>query len=111
MSDEHISPLQKVVHAIHDQGSKIGLQLWHVGRKGSLPQENSCICLWVASPQTGGPRTVHRRNQRNDAYGGSEERRYQFIWEIIDAIRTVWNSSLLVRISADEHSPFGNGSQ
>ncbi|MFT9367153.1 hypothetical protein [Paenibacillus polymyxa] len=26
-SDEHISPLQKVVQAIHDQGSKAGLQL------------------------------------------------------------------------------------
>ncbi|SPY13544.1 putative 12-oxophytodienoate reductase-like protein 1 [Paenibacillus polymyxa] len=40
-SDEHISPLQKVVQAIHDQGSKVGLQLWHVGRKGSLPQETA----------------------------------------------------------------------
>lgn len=40
-SDEHISPLQKVVQAIHDQGSKDSLQLWHVGRKGSLPQETA----------------------------------------------------------------------
>ncbi|MEB4782952.1 MULTISPECIES: hypothetical protein [Paenibacillus] len=40
-SDEHISPLQKVVQTIHDQGSKAGLQLWHVGRKGSLPQETA----------------------------------------------------------------------
>ncbi|WP_230486390.1 MULTISPECIES: oxidoreductase [Paenibacillus] len=51
-SDEHISPLQKVVQAIHDQGSKDGLQLWHVGRKGSVAPRNSYICLRVASPQT-----------------------------------------------------------
>ncbi|WP_254207537.1 transposase [Paenibacillus sp. AK121] len=36
-SDEHISPLQKVVQAIHDQGSKAGLQLWHVGRSWLNP--------------------------------------------------------------------------
>ncbi|MCH6189317.1 hypothetical protein MKN04_16865 [Paenibacillus polymyxa] len=45
MSDEHISPLQKVVHAIHNQGSKAGLQLWHVGRKGSLPQKQLYLPL------------------------------------------------------------------
>ncbi|WP_342426821.1 hypothetical protein [Paenibacillus sp. FSL L8-0158] len=27
--------------ACHPLGSKIGLQLWHVGRKGSLPQETA----------------------------------------------------------------------
>lgn len=32
---------KKVVQAIHDQGSKVGLQLWHVGRKGSLPPETA----------------------------------------------------------------------
>ncbi len=151
-SDEHITPLQKVVQAIHDQGSKAGLQLWHVGRKGSLPQETAVSASGLPHRERAthalSIEEIHNlvlafkeaakrasqagidvielhashgylindflskyTNQREDAYGGSEERRYQFLREIIDEIRLVWSGPLFVRISADEYSPLGNGLQ
>jgi NADPH2 dehydrogenase len=47
-------------------------------------------------------------NQRNDAYGGDRDRRYRFLEEIIDGIRSFWEGPLFVRISADEYHPDGN---
>jgi len=47
-------------------------------------------------------------NQRTDSYGGSAEGRYQFLQEIIEAVRAVWQGPLLVRISAEEYQPQGN---
>ena len=46
-------------------------------------------------------------NKRDDEYGGSEENRYLFLREIIDAIRAVWNGPLFVRISAEDYHPEG----
>jgi 2,4-dienoyl-CoA reductase (NADPH2) len=33
--DEHIEPLARIVHFVHGQGKKIGIQLAHAGRKSS----------------------------------------------------------------------------
>ncbi|WOV89184.1 NADPH dehydrogenase NamA [Sporosarcina oncorhynchi] len=46
-------------------------------------------------------------NQRNDVYGGSSENRYRFLREIIDAVRSVWEGPLFVRISAEDYSEGG----
>lgn len=42
-------------------------------------------------------------NKRNDEYGGSAENRYRFLREIIEAVKTVWNGPLFVRISANDY--------
>jgi NADPH2 dehydrogenase len=46
-------------------------------------------------------------NKRNDEYGGSSEKRYRFLREVIDAIKTVWDGPLLVRISAHDYHEDG----
>ena len=46
-------------------------------------------------------------NKREDVYGGSEENRYRFIREVIDAIRSVWDGPLLVRVSANDFAENG----
>lgn len=48
-------------------------------------------------------------NQRTDAYGGSFENRLRFLLEIIDAVHTVWPSTLpiFVRISASDWAAGG----
>ncbi|MBE0344191.1 hypothetical protein E4V51_30590, partial [Paenibacillus sp. 28ISP30-2] len=52
-SDEHITPLQKVVQAILAQGSKAGLRLWPAGRKGPLPQETALSAPGFPHPARG----------------------------------------------------------
>ena len=47
-------------------------------------------------------------NVRKDRYGVTREGRYQFLREMIDAVREVWNGPLFVRVSADEYAPEGN---
>ncbi|WP_338470179.1 NADPH dehydrogenase NamA [Niallia sp. XMNu-256] len=42
-------------------------------------------------------------NQRQDEYGGNAQNRYRFLQEIIEAIKSVWNGPLFVRVSADEY--------
>ncbi|MDW0117279.1 NADPH dehydrogenase NamA [Sporosarcina thermotolerans] len=42
-------------------------------------------------------------NKRDDAYGGSSENRYRILREIIDAVRSVWDGPLFVRISAKDY--------
>lgn len=42
-------------------------------------------------------------NKRNDEYGGSAENRYRFLREIIEAVKTVWDGPLFVRISANDY--------
>src|SRR5690606_25106488 len=42
-------------------------------------------------------------NKRDDAYGGSSENRYRILREIIDAVRSVWDGPLFVRISAEDY--------
>ncbi|WP_432364003.1 NADPH dehydrogenase NamA [Sporosarcina sp. UB5] len=46
-------------------------------------------------------------NKRDDAYGGPSENRYRFLREIIDAVRSVWNGPLFVRISAEDYAEGG----
>ncbi|RDI41240.1 NADPH dehydrogenase NamA [Falsibacillus pallidus] len=46
-------------------------------------------------------------NKRNDEYGGSDENRYRFLQEIIDAVKKVWNGPLFVRVSARDYHPDG----
>lgn len=47
-------------------------------------------------------------NKRNDEYGGSVEKRYRLLKEVIEAVKSVWDGSLFVRISAEEYSDEGN---
>lgn len=46
-------------------------------------------------------------NHRQDEYGGSVENRYRFLKEIVEAIRSVFEGPLFVRISANEYNPQG----
>ncbi|MDZ5712084.1 NADPH dehydrogenase NamA [Jeotgalibacillus haloalkalitolerans] len=41
-------------------------------------------------------------NHRTDEYGGSDENRYRFLKEIIDAVNEVWTGPLFVRVSASD---------
>ncbi|MBB4825652.1 NADPH2 dehydrogenase [Sporosarcina luteola] len=50
-------------------------------------------------------------NQRTDDYGGSSEKRYRFLREIIDQIRSVWKGPLFVRISAHDYAEGGMAPQ
>lgn len=46
-------------------------------------------------------------NKRTDEYGGSQENRYRFLREIIDAVKTVWDGPLFVRVSANDYHEEG----
>ncbi len=46
-------------------------------------------------------------NKRTDDYGGTAENRYRLLREIIDAVRTVWEGPLFVRISAHDYTDGG----
>ena len=46
-------------------------------------------------------------NKRTDEYGGSDENRYRMLRETIDAVRSVWNGPLFVRLSAFEYTEGG----
>lgn len=46
-------------------------------------------------------------NKRTDEYGGTQENRYRFLREIIEAIKSVWNGPLFVRISASDYHEEG----
>ncbi|KOP78438.1 NADPH dehydrogenase [Lysinibacillus sp. FJAT-14745] len=46
-------------------------------------------------------------NKRNDQYGGSQENRYRLLRQVIDAIRSVWDGPLLVRVSAEDYAEDG----
>ncbi|TFE03156.1 NADPH dehydrogenase NamA [Jeotgalibacillus salarius] len=41
-------------------------------------------------------------NYRTDEYGGSNENRYRFLKEVIDAVNEVWTGPLFVRVSASD---------
>lgn len=42
-------------------------------------------------------------NKRSDEYGGSAENRYRFLSEVIEAVKTVWDGPLFVRVSAHDY--------
>lgn len=47
-------------------------------------------------------------NHRSDEYGGDRDKRYQFLKEILEAVKMEWNGPIFVRISADEYHNQGN---
>lgn len=47
-------------------------------------------------------------NHREDEYGGTAEKRYHLLEEIIEAVKTVWDGPLFVRVSANEYGDNGN---
>ncbi|CAG7645552.1 NADPH dehydrogenase NamA [Paenibacillus allorhizosphaerae] len=46
-------------------------------------------------------------NRREDEYGGDRDRRYRFLREVIDGVKTVWDGPLFVRVSAHDYHPEG----
>ncbi|PLR99837.1 NADPH dehydrogenase NamA [Bacillus sp. T33-2] len=46
-------------------------------------------------------------NKREDEYGGSAENRYRILREVIDAVKTVWDGPLMVRVSANDYDENG----
>lgn len=46
-------------------------------------------------------------NKREDEYGGSPENRFRFLSEVTEAIKTVWDKPLLVRVSANDYNENG----
>jgi NADPH2 dehydrogenase len=46
-------------------------------------------------------------NKRTDEYGGNDDNRYRMLRETIEAVRTVWEGPLFVRISAHDYTEDG----
>ncbi|OCA92682.1 NADPH dehydrogenase NamA [Pseudobacillus wudalianchiensis] len=46
-------------------------------------------------------------NHREDEYGGSTENRLRFLQQIIQAVRSIWNGPLFVRVSANDYNENG----
>ncbi|WP_153731660.1 NADPH dehydrogenase NamA [Sporosarcina obsidiansis] len=46
-------------------------------------------------------------NHRQDEYGGPAENRYRLLRQVIDAVRSVWEGPLFVRISAEDYTKGG----
>ncbi len=46
-------------------------------------------------------------NKRTDEYGGTAENRYRILREVIDAVKTVWDGPLFVRVSARDYHEDG----
>ncbi|MHC8516904.1 NADPH dehydrogenase NamA [Sporosarcina sp. ITBMC105] len=90
-----ISAIQTTVHAFKEaaiRSKKAGFDVIELhGAHGYLINE-------FLSPLT---------NKRDDQYGGSSENRYRFLREIIDAVRSVWDGPLFVRISAEDYAENG----
>ena len=51
-AEEHIAPLQRIVNFVHANGTKIGIQIAHAGRKASTYPP------WVAADPRGVPFTA-----------------------------------------------------
>ncbi len=47
-------------------------------------------------------------NKRQDEYGGSKEKRYRFLEQIVKEVKTVWDGPLFVRLSIEEYQEDGN---
>lgn len=46
-------------------------------------------------------------NKRTDEYGGTQEKRYRFLREVIDGVKSVWDGPLFVRVSASDYHADG----
>ena len=162
-SKEQVEGWKKVTQAVHEEGGKIFLQLWHVGRMshpdffdGDKPLAPSAINPNSKSytpdgfKETGTPKEMTREeimltvqefktagknamdagfdgveihssngylihqffnnssNQRTDDYGGSNENKARFFFEIIDAIKVfVPENRIGVRLNPSLHGIFG----
>lgn len=148
--DSHINGLKELVHLVHEQDAKIGIQIAHAGRKAMIdgpiiapsaipfneqmktPEEMSIeqIQETIQAFKAAAVRAKEARfdvieihaahgylineflsplsNTRTDAYGGDQDARYQFLKEIIDHVKQVWDGPLFVRISANDYHPQGN---
>lgn len=148
-SDDHVAGLKSVVDAIHEYGSRAGIQIAHAGRKAQLNERiDAPSAVAFEGMQVPHELTVDeiqhivqafgdaaRRAQaagfdvleihaahgylineflsplsnfRTDAYGGSVEKRYTFLKEVIDAVKQEWSGIVFVRISATEYAEGGN---
>lgn len=47
-------------------------------------------------------------NQRSDEYGGSLEKRFRLLKEVVLAVREIWPETLFVRLSAEEYAEGGH---
>ncbi|GIP52468.1 NADPH dehydrogenase NamA [Paenibacillus vini] len=47
-------------------------------------------------------------NKRKDQFGGSADNRYRLLGDIIEAVKTVWDGPIFVRVSANEYDENGN---
>jgi NADPH2 dehydrogenase len=150
-SDAHIEGLRELAALVHQQGSKIGIQIAHAGRKAMVHGEIVAPSAIAFNEQSRTPseltveqigenvrafQAAARRaaeagfdvieihgahgylineflsplaNHREDAYGGDRDKRFRFLEETIVAVRAVWDGPLLVRVSANEYHPEGNG--
>ena len=153
---DHVEAWRKIVDAVHAQGGRIWMQLWHVGRishvsllpEGATPQAPSAITADQKTFTANGfedcsePHAVttdeiaelleaYRQgarnakeagfdgveihaangylidqflqdgtNTRDDAYGGSIDKRMRFLREVIDVVTGVWDSGRVgIRLS------------
>jgi 2,4-dienoyl-CoA reductase-like NADH-dependent reductase (Old Yellow Enzyme family) len=159
--DAQIPSIKRIADFVHANGSVMGIQLGHAGRKASTPAPfagrapslintpDSWIPLGPSPiPYADNWATPHEMtkedigklikdfvsatiradkagvnvielhgahgylitnflspisNKRTDEYGGSFENRIRLLVEIVQAVRTVWNKPLFVRVSATEH--------
>ncbi|WP_423407317.1 NADPH dehydrogenase NamA [Heyndrickxia sp. MSNUG] len=46
-------------------------------------------------------------NKREDEYGGSPENRFRFLREVLEAVKTIWDKPLFVRVSACDYHDEG----
>ncbi|MED4784463.1 NADPH dehydrogenase NamA [Brevibacillus choshinensis] len=147
-NDEQETGMKRLVNHLHQIGAKVGMQLWHAGRKRKIEgaaataspgtvmgQPSLGITEWqiaevVDAFLASTVRAMHAgfdvieihaahgyfindflsplTNKREDKYGGTRERRYRLLHEIIEAIRSVWQGPLFVKVSVDEYSAIGN---
>ncbi|KAG0077385.1 hypothetical protein BGZ92_001951 [Podila epicladia] len=115
-SDDHIPAIKRVVDLVHAQGSKMGIQLGHAGRKASTKApynsesfpaseywpEDVAFAEGAIRANKAGMDTVEIHgahgylihqflspvtNKRTDHYGGSLENRARLLLEVVKAVR------------------------
>lgn len=83
-TDTQVKEWQKITEAVHCNGGRIMLQLWHSGR-ASHPDFQPGGVLPVSASADG-------VNQRTDAYGGSIANRARFLLEVTEAVVNAWSA-------------------
>jgi NADPH2 dehydrogenase len=148
-SEEHTESLRELVALIKEQGSKVGIQISHAGRKAIVDGDIIAPSALAFNDQSKTPKEMTKTeitetieafkqaaerakkagfdiielhgahgylinqflspltNERQDEYGGSSENRYRFLREVIEAVKSVWDGPLFVRISAHDYHEKG----